>query len=106
MRDQAGISERCTTAPPTKKVERSPKASARIPPRMAPIGIEPPPMNRYMLFTRPNSWSGIMRWRSDTVITFHVTMNTPDSTDGAATAHAAVWCQPRGLLTSARCPCC
>src|SRR5699024_11267479 len=48
----------------------------------------PQPKNRYTEFTRPSSRSGMMRWRRDTVITFHSTIATPESTPASHTTTA------------------
>src|SRR5690625_6269996 len=40
------------------------------------------------LFTRPRSWSGMIRWRRDTVITFHSTIATPERTPASHTTTA------------------
>ncbi len=48
----------------------------------------PQPKNRYTEFTRPSSWSGMIRCRRDTVITFHSTIATPLATPASHTTTA------------------
>ncbi len=54
------------------------------PPSTDPIGIMPHANSRYTELTRPSSSSGMICWRSETVMTFH---RTPRKEPRAAIAH-------------------
>ena len=59
-----------------------------MPPRPAPIEIEPQTSQRYTLFTRPNRFGGTIRCRSETVMVFQTVVPNAIATVATALTHS------------------
>ncbi len=62
--------------------------AVKAPPSRLAMDMVPQPKKRYTEFTRPSRWSGMIVWRRDTVMTFHIMTKAPTVKEATQTSVA------------------